>query len=147
ALQLLKRLQQARGGLSNRRCKYLRSWMLLEGLLQYCRVQRLAQFGHQVDYLRPGALGDLHDLAAEETQAARDKRIAVFEQVAQHGLSAGEAGAGDAQRHRVFRLEYQAQQPGRFFEHAEKLRIDVPELRCRGDTQHAWINVARTRAE
>ncbi|GAC1566123.1 MAG: hypothetical protein NVS3B14_06450 [Ktedonobacteraceae bacterium] len=121
--------------------------MLLEGLFERLRHEWLAQFGGQVDHRRPGPFGDFHDLAAEETQAPRNHRIALFQQVGQDSFRAGEAGAGGAQRHVVLCLEDLAQQLSSLFQYGKKFRIDVAELRRGGDTQYARVNVAWTRAK
>src|SRR5579875_1337594 len=90
---------------------------------------------------------DIHDLAAEETEATGNNGIALFQQIAEDGLRAGKAGAGDAQRHLVLCLEDHTQQASRIFEDSEKLRIDMPQLRGCGDAQNTRIDVAWPRAE
>src|SRR6266849_5635266 len=147
ALKLLKRLPESGRGFCYGGGEKFRLWMFLEGLFEPFRGERLAQLGGEVDYFCACAFGDFHDLAAKEAQVARDKRIALFEQVGEDGFSAGETGAGDAERHLVLCLEYLAQQVRGLFQYSKKFWIDVAELRRGGDAQDTRVNVAWTRAK
>jgi len=147
ALKLLKRLPESGRGFCYGGGEKFRLWMFFEGLFERFGGERLAQLSGEVDYFCACAFGDFHDLAAKEAQVAHDKRIALFEQVGEDGFSAGETGAGDAERHLILCLEYLAQQVRGLFQYGKKFWIDVAELRRGGDSQDTRVNVAWTRAE
>src|ERR1700758_5320091 len=81
ALKFFERLPESGGGLSDGGSENFGLWMLFEGLFERFRLEWFAQFGYEIDDLCASTLGDFHDLATEEAQAARDERIALFEQV------------------------------------------------------------------